>query len=49
MVAGLLGMCIMYIGFMANTRECGLMCNTVVGVIFAAICWLELMTTSDEF
>ena len=28
---------------MTNTRECGPMCNPVVGVIFAAICWLELM------
>ena len=23
LVAGFLGMCIMYIGFMTNTRECG--------------------------
>ena len=31
------------------TRDCGPMCNPVVCVIFAAICWLELMTTCDEF
>ena len=52
MVAGIFGGMLLYCELywiMTNTRECGPMCNSVVSFIFAAICWLEVVTTCDGY